>query len=219
MNGLIPAGLQLGLQSLITQPWRGIVSQRAEGEVGYFKPMQADVVVEEVHEDQLEVTDHPVQNATSITDHAYKLPREVVVTYGWSDSPKGALPWYANVGIAAGDAVGLMNSGAAAVGAGLGVVSLLDIASGNSRVQGFYDQLMSLHEKRELVMLFTGRKWYPNMLLKGLSMTNDKTSAYSMTIEIRARQVILVSSATTTLKGDAAEIAKRGQQYLNTTGA
>jgi hypothetical protein len=51
-----------------------------------------DVTIEEEHSDQLVVTDHPVQgsdagNAT-ISDHAYKLPAEVVITYGWS--PGGA---------------------------------------------------------------------------------------------------------------------------------
>jgi hypothetical protein len=51
-----------------------------------------DVTIEEEHADQLVVTDHPVQGASSgnasISDHAYKLPAEVVITYGWS--PGGA---------------------------------------------------------------------------------------------------------------------------------
>jgi hypothetical protein len=51
-----------------------------------------DVTIEEEHADQLVVTDHPVQGAArgnaSISDHAYKLPAEVVITYGWS--PGGA---------------------------------------------------------------------------------------------------------------------------------
>lgn len=52
-----------------------------------------DVTIEEEHSDQLVVTDHPVQgseqgNAT-ISDHAYKLPAEVVITYGWSPGGPG----------------------------------------------------------------------------------------------------------------------------------
>jgi hypothetical protein len=51
-----------------------------------------DVTIEEEHSDQLVVTDHPVQGSESgnatISDHAYKLPAEVVISYGWS--PGGA---------------------------------------------------------------------------------------------------------------------------------
>jgi hypothetical protein len=55
--------------------------------------MYPDVTIEEEHSDQLVVTDHPVQgsdqgNAT-VSDHAYKLPAEVVITYGWSPGGSG----------------------------------------------------------------------------------------------------------------------------------
>lgn len=54
--------------------------------------MYPDVTIEEEHSDQLVITDHPVQGSargnTSISDHAYKQPAEVVITYGWS--PGGA---------------------------------------------------------------------------------------------------------------------------------
>jgi hypothetical protein len=52
-----------------------------------------DVTIEEEHSDQLVVTDHPVQGSQSgnatISDHAYKLPAEIVITYGWSPSGAG----------------------------------------------------------------------------------------------------------------------------------
>lgn len=45
-----------------------------------------DVAVEEVHRDELAVTDQPVEQGAAITDHAFKRPAEVSVRYGWSDS-------------------------------------------------------------------------------------------------------------------------------------
>jgi hypothetical protein len=55
--------------------------------------MTPDVTIEEEHADQLVVTDHPVQGAASgnatVSDHAYKLPAEVVITYGWSPGGPG----------------------------------------------------------------------------------------------------------------------------------
>jgi hypothetical protein len=55
--------------------------------------MTPDVTIEEEHSDQLVVTDHPVQGAANgnatVSDHAYKLPAEVVITYGWSPGGPG----------------------------------------------------------------------------------------------------------------------------------
>lgn len=48
----------------------------------------ADAVVEEVHEDDVILTDHPVEQGATISDHAYKLPAQVVVTYVWSGGSK-----------------------------------------------------------------------------------------------------------------------------------
>ena len=45
-----------------------------------------DIVVEERHTDQLMITEHPVEQGAPITDHAFKVPPEVVVRAGWSNS-------------------------------------------------------------------------------------------------------------------------------------
>ena len=45
-----------------------------------------DVAVEEIHSDDLIITDHPVEQGAAISDHAFKKPAEVSLRYGWSDS-------------------------------------------------------------------------------------------------------------------------------------
>jgi hypothetical protein len=46
----------------------------------------ADVVIEEIHQDESVITQHPVEEGATISDHAYDKPSEVVLTYGWSMS-------------------------------------------------------------------------------------------------------------------------------------
>jgi hypothetical protein len=45
-----------------------------------------DVVFEETHEDSLSITEHPVEQGASISDHAYKKPMTVAIRAGASDS-------------------------------------------------------------------------------------------------------------------------------------
>lgn len=48
-----------------------------------FSTFTADAVIEERHEDELVITEHPVEAGATIADHAYKLPAEVTLTYVW----------------------------------------------------------------------------------------------------------------------------------------
>lgn len=45
-----------------------------------------NVVVEESHEDSLEITEHPVEQGAAINDHAFKKPEAVTIQGGVTDS-------------------------------------------------------------------------------------------------------------------------------------
>lgn len=45
-----------------------------------------DVVVEERHEDDLRITEHPVEKGAAITDHAYKNPARLDMRVVWTPS-------------------------------------------------------------------------------------------------------------------------------------
>lgn len=49
-------------------------------------PIIPDCAVEEHHVDRLEITQHPVELGASVSDHAFMLPFEVSLRYGWSNS-------------------------------------------------------------------------------------------------------------------------------------
>jgi hypothetical protein len=45
-----------------------------------------DVVIEEIHEDSLAITEHPVERGAPISDHAYLKPRTVTIRGGAGDA-------------------------------------------------------------------------------------------------------------------------------------
>ncbi len=49
-------------------------------------PLLPDVVIEEVHRDELIITDHPVERGAAVSDHAFKRPSEIEIRCGWSNS-------------------------------------------------------------------------------------------------------------------------------------
>lgn len=58
----------------------------------------ADVTVEEIHIDTLEITKSPVEQGAAVTDHSYSEPSTVIVKTGWSNSSPqaGGDPGYVN---------------------------------------------------------------------------------------------------------------------------
>jgi len=60
-----------------------LVTIRPKRSLGGFV---AQIVVEEQHDDELTITEHPVETGAAITDHAYKNPAKLRLVYGWSNS-------------------------------------------------------------------------------------------------------------------------------------
>lgn len=48
--------------------------------------LSPDVVVEESHEDALQITEHPVEQGAAVNDHAFKKPGTVTIRGGVSDA-------------------------------------------------------------------------------------------------------------------------------------
>ena len=67
------------------RPKRGLYSILNQ-DLTYSTDIVAQATVEERHRDQVEMPSHPIQRGAAITDHMYKLPAEVTITYGWSNS-------------------------------------------------------------------------------------------------------------------------------------
>jgi hypothetical protein len=82
-------------------PYRAIVAEDTSGSSStqtatsiqvktsrHFTTLIADAVVSERHDDELVITDNPVEQGSVISDHAYKLPAILELIYAWSLASK-----------------------------------------------------------------------------------------------------------------------------------
>jgi hypothetical protein len=92
MSGLIPYGLSVAAAEIQGLIGPIIIRQR---NIGGFV---ADVTVRENHEDELVVTENPVEQGAAITDHSFKQPPTLTVDVGYSNSSiqSGGDPNYVN---------------------------------------------------------------------------------------------------------------------------
>lgn len=167
--GYIAAGLQLGLNSILVRPKRGIAT------------LIPQITLEEIHHDTLEITDHPVQQGAVISDHAFKRPAEVIIRCGWSDSPSTP---------------GLLQGLAAIPQATIDGVQSLITGNEASQIRDTYKALLALQEKREPFDVFTGKRAYKDMLIRELTVTTDRQTENLLMVTATLRQVIIVSVQT-----------------------
>lgn len=175
----------------------GIVSGAYSGLVGVFaRPSRqlgglvADAVLEEFHEDELTLTDHPIQYGSVITDHAFKLPSKVTLTYGWSQSP-------ANI-----NAVReITNSVVTGVSSANTLSGVVDTLFGTGRINSYYQRLLRFQNERVVFSIITGRRKYDNMMLISLSLVTDKDTENAMIVRAVCREVQFADTQVSTYGG------------------
>lgn len=182
-EGFVNAGLQLGSQSIIIKPVRGILIQAPDGSVAKTPDIIAHATIEEHHMDQLEITDHPVQQGATISDHAFKRPAELTLHLGWSNSPPQSSS-LTSAGLAANEATAAMS-----------------VFNGSSvdQIKSIYLQLLGLQAGRTLFNIWTGKRNYKNMLCKTLSTETTYRTENSLPITMVCQEVILVNASSVTV--------------------
>ena len=130
----------------------------------------ADVTIEEKHKDEVEITEHPTDVGSPMSDHAYKLPPEVSMKLGWSES--------------AGRLNGMVGD------------TLLSETTGLVAV---YEVLQTLQDNFVRLVASTGKRLYTNMLIKSLSCTTDMTSEHVLMIDITFKKVFISQTSETTV--------------------
>lgn len=188
--GYVTAAAQIGLQSILVKPKRSIGS------------FSAYVVLEEQHRDELEITEHPVEQGASIADHAFKRPAEVTIHCGWSNSPVDQ---------------SFFSSLKALVNTPNLVQSMLQ-GNSESQVKEIYSKLLELQQSRQLVDIYTGKRAYKNMLLRSISTATDRQTENSLMVTVVARQVIIVQTQVVTV-ASAAENQKFAQSTMPTANS
>jgi hypothetical protein len=166
-QGVVTAAAFYAYESILVKPRRSL---------GLIIPQ---VVVEEVHHDDLEITEHPIEQGAAIADHAFKRPADLIIRCAWSNSASVA-------GLGKGVVQGVTTT----------VTGVQSAVTGNSaaQIRDIYDSLLKLQEQRDPFIVYTGKRVYTNMLIRSLAVTTDKTTENSLVVVIVLRQVILVQT-------------------------
>lgn len=194
LGNAVAAG-QILIQLLTHKPKRGF----DDGSGTLFIP---DATIEEVHTDDMEITDHPVEQGTVISDHAFKRPSEVVITAGWSDSPNNSGLANQIVGAAANASPVLQGLLGATRTIG-GFINMFASNGAGSPSQAAYQQLLAMQSNRLLFTIYTGKRAYQNMLIKSLATTTDAKTENCMIIRIGCRQILMAQTQTVTVPDSA----------------
>jgi hypothetical protein len=218
-TGYAIAGLQLGLSAIIVKPNRRFFNiLNPDGSA--LQDIKAQATVKEIHNDELEVTEHPVEVGAMISDHAFKRPVELVLEIAWSNSPSinGLLT---NAGLSANQAAGVSAGIVGATAVGGSVVNAAAIGYGayqagallqssqlgsnigqSGQINSIYDQLRALQTNRALFSIQTGKRLYNNMICKSLVVETDQKSENALFVIMNCKEVILVNSQTVLLSGN-----------------
>jgi len=143
---------------------------------------------------ELEVTDSPVEAGSPISDHAFMLPVRVTISAGVSDTPLKEL----------------QNDSFTAITPAQ-IEKLREISPNgfiyDSRSRQAWQKLIALQQSAEPFVIVTGLKLYRNMVVKKLSVSQDKDSSNSLIFTAECREVIIAST----------EIAKYPERKLGPT--
>lgn len=180
VGGAVIAAVQLGLGSLLVRPRRSI------------GPFTMQVTLKERHTDEMEITDHPIEQGATISDHAYKRPAEVVIEGSWSASPSSS-------GLVDGIIGGLKAT----------VTGAQAIVSGKppTSMQEMYDKLLRLQKEAVPFDIYTGKRKYTNMLIRSLTVETDKLTENSLAVTMVCRELLIVRVSVLTVPTDPAKQA------------
>jgi hypothetical protein len=153
-----------------------------------------DCAIEERHLDRMMVTQHPVEQSASISDHTYKMPTEVTIRWGWSASPtlSGAINGL----------VSLVN--------GQGFIT--------PQLDEIYSSLLALQVSGEVFGLSTGKRNYPSMVLTSLLITTDKETENVLMVTAVCTQVIIVATQSVSVPAASAQTNPQQSNAVTATG-
>ena len=195
LGNVVAAG-QILIQLLTHKPKRGFDN----GSGTLFVP---NATIEEVHSDEMEITEHPVEQGTVISDHAFERPSGLVITAGWSDSPNSNVGLPNQVIGAAANSSPALQAVIGAAGLVSGLATLYSSKGAGSASQAAYDSLLSAKKNRVLFSIYTGKRVYKNMLIKSLATTTDAKTENSLIIRIGCRQLLMAQTQTVTVPDSA----------------
>lgn len=205
-TGIVSPSLQIGSAFISNKPVRGIFNIKFN-DGSTMDDIIPQIVEEERLIDQMEITQHPVEQGASIADHAFKRPAEVTVKFSWSKSffNNGINTSLVNAGIGLNVATNPNLTGIANIAAiGINAVTGQEIqsqftGSSSSQNDAIYQALLQLQANRGLFSLYTGKRILDNMLLKTIALEVNRMKENSLHAILTCEQLIIVQSEIITL--------------------
>lgn len=133
--------------------------------------MEFDAVIRETHQGDAQITDHPVEEGSDISDHVRRQPESLQLSAIVSDFPIViARSNFAKPSAPGGDP--------------------------NNRAKDAYDFLDDLKNKGFVVGLSTSLRDYRNMVITSLGVTRDKDSGNMASIQLALREITIAQTET-----------------------
>jgi len=177
--GLVSIGAQIGVSSILVKPKRQI------------GPFTAQVTVEELHDDEIEITDHPVELGSTISDHAFRRPATLTIRAGWSASPTVA---------------GLIDGVVGGLKATVEGVQVIASKAQSTQLSDLYDKMLKLQRSLTPMDVYTGKRKYSNMLIRGLQVRTDRETENALIMTVNLREVLFVQTQVVAVTAAAADM-------------
>ncbi len=126
-----------------------------------------DASLEETHTSASEVTEHPVEEGTNISDHIRRLPETLVINGVVTNHPLFLLPSFTAPSPIQGDNLTL-----------------------SDRVKAAYDKLKEIHDAGTVVKVVTSLRDYTNMAITGFSVLRNAASGDVLNATISMREIL-----------------------------
>jgi hypothetical protein len=165
-----------------------------------------DCVFTEDHMDALQITEHPVEKTADITDHAYLKPKEVTIRFGFSNASLGPVTSLVTSAI----------SGSLSLSSALG--TLTDGIGGDSYAVQSYNKLLAIQASKQPIAITTGKRKYTSMLIQTIAVHTDAQYEYSLMATVHCKEIILVSTFSTSLPPNANQAQAQTTASPQSTG-
>lgn len=147
-----------------------LIFPRQKAQIGII---QFDASVSETHTSASEVTDHPVEEGSTITDHIRKLPKTIEINGIVTNTPLVFLAtFFAESPLT------------------------VDLNPTDSRVESAYSELERIQEEGEVVDVVTSFREYSNMAITNVSVTRDKSTGNVLDCTVSLREILFARALT-----------------------
>lgn len=185
LNGYRP--LQWALSGLSNDPSQLIYAKTNIG--GFF----FDAILRTEHISSLRITEHPVQDGASLSDHAFKMPEVITLEIGMSDAMDSFIPGQFGTGGA-----NILNNLFRLPGLNL----IPGMSSTGSKSINAFKTLKSIQAARIPLTVVTRLDIYKNMLIEHIAARDDFKTATGLRAIATLKQIIIGQLATTTVDSD-----------------